>query len=284
MRDRTISPALVHGSFARGNSAMSASRHLTFEELRRLIPAVALSAAAHLALLQTLPQSVRPHDNVLAAGPALTVILVERAVPSRPAVASKPGIPAPIAVSQPVEPIANSSAPAAVLPFATPGEPIAQPPERLQVPIEESSQPAGVSPSLPQPAPQAPFDRPLAEVQTAETDAVPLLDYYYDAKEVDQPARAVGDGLLEYPREALKRRLPGKVKLRLFIDESGMLVRSEVIDAQPREVFEQAALEAVHTMQFAPARKAEQPVRSQRTVEITFDPDPAALRYPSARR
>ena len=113
---------------------------------------------------------------------------------------------------------------------------------------------------------------------------MPLLDYYYDPKEVDQPARAVGDGLLEYPREALKLRLAGKVKLRLFIDEFGTLVRSEIVAAQPSDVFEQAALEAVHTMQFAPARKNGQPVRSQRSVEVTFDPDPVALRAAESGR
>jgi protein TonB len=114
--------------------------------------------------------------------------------------------------------------------------------------------------------------------------AVPLLDYYYASSEVDQPARAVGDGLLQYPREALRLRISGDVKLRLFIDVSGALNRAEVVSAAPPGIFEQAALEAVHSMRFSPASKDGHPVRSQRTVAITFDPDPKALRtLPSSR-
>jgi protein TonB len=73
-------------------------------------------------------------------------------------------------------------------------------------------------------------------------------------------------------------RVPGEVKVRLFIDEFGALVRSEVVSADPPGIFEEAALEALNGMRFSPARKGEQTVRSQRTVQITFDPDPPSLR------
>src|SRR5258708_37083747 len=89
---------------------------------------------------------------------------------------------------------------------------------------------------------------PLKEVRPA----LPLLDYYYTSREVDEPARAVGDALLVYPREALQLRVSGEVKLRLFIDEFGALVRSEVVSADPPGIFEEAALQALNGMRFSP--------------------------------
>lgn len=217
-----------------------------FEEFARLAVALILSAAAHLLLAQALPQSVGPHEGAQSARNfTLTVSL------------------------QPM-PRVRPKAPAAV-----------QLPPKSGEPVDGAT--PGDQPQLSMLAPEGPRDAvpdtPLHEVQPA----LPLLDYYYSSREVDEPAKAVGDALLVYPHEALQLRVPGEVKLRLFIDEFGTLVRSEVVSADPQGIFEEAALQALNGMRFSPARKGEQTVRSQRNVQITFDPDPPSLRDAQSR-
>lgn len=211
------------------------------EEYGKLALALVVSAAAHLLLAQLLPQWVRPYEGARsAANFTLTVSL-------QPMPRVRPKAPAP------VQPPPKSGEP---VDGATPGDQ----PQLSMLP------PEGRRDILP--------DTPPHEVRPA----LPLLDYYYSSREVDEPARAVGDALLVYPSEALQLRVPGEVKVRLFIDEFGALVRSEVVSADPPGIFEEAALEALNGMRFTPARKGEQTVRSQRTVQITFDPDPPSLR------
>ena len=212
-----------------------------FEEFGRLALALILSAGAHLLLAQSLPQLVRPHKG---APPAASVTLTVSLQPVQ-RLRTKPPVP----VRPAPKPVETDAA-------AARGD---QPPLSM------------LSPESPR---DALPDTSLVEVRPA----LPLLDYYYSSREVDEPARAVGDALLVYPHEALQLRVSGEVKLKLFIDEFGTLVRSEVVSADPPGIFEEAALQALTGMHFSPARKGEQAVRSQRTVQITFDPDPPSLR------
>lgn len=258
-----------------------------FEELRRLLPALVLSIAAHVIVLQAFPYSVRPH----AASPrnsVLTVILERPASNASPDLRQRSlsadtpfahrdkDVPA-RTVGVGLSAAASSASEPRGLPAHTA---IDQTGQAVSLSAENgsASSPEPISSSFESSA-AAPV---LVELQSESIPqhqaALPLLDYYYTSKEVDEPARAIGDGLLEYPREALRQHIPGTVKLRLFIDEFGTLVRSEVVSAHPPDIFDVAAREAVHTMSFLPARKSGQPVRSQRTVEVTFDPDPEALR------
>ena len=213
-----------------------------FEEIGRLALALILSAGAHLLLAQVLPQSVRPYEDSQAAGivTSLTVSLQPR---------QRSGLRAPVPVR----------------PTPKPDETVGAAGRGDQHPLSKLS-------------PETPDDA-LPDTRLVEArPALPLLDYYYSSREVDEPAKAVGDALLTYPREALKLRVSGEVKLRLFIDEFGTLVRSEVVSAEPPGIFEEAALQALTGMRFSPARKGERAVRSQRSVQITFDPDPPSLR------
>ena len=208
-------------------------------DFARLGLALVLSAGAHLLFAQLLPQSVKPYEGAASrAGSPLTVTLQSKA-PS----GAKATVPMP--------------------PQLRPDEPVDGAARRDETP-----------PSLAL-VEKVPPDASSGVPSRADQTALPLLDYYYASREVDSPAQAVGDGLLVYPREALALRISGEVKLRLFIDESGNLVRYEVVSGDPPGIFEEAAAQAVGTMRFSPARKAQRPVRSQRTVQITFDPNPA---------
>ena len=216
-----------------------------FDEFGRLALALVLSTGVHLLLAQALPQAVRPYEvSPSAASLTLTVSLQPPQQARTKAPVRVQARPKP---KETVESVARDD----------------QPPLSMLAPEE----PREVLP-----------DAPLQEDRTA----LPLLDYYYTSREVDEPAKAVGDALLVYPREALQLGMSGVVKFRLYIDEIGTLVRSEVVSADPPGIFEEAALQALRGMRFSPARKGEQAVRSQRTVQITFDPDPPSLRDPQS--
>jgi TonB family protein len=215
---------------------------------RRLVPALLLSAIAHLLLAQCLPDSVKAYEGTPPSDTPLTVSL-QSAAPLMQVKIPRSAIPVPLKAA------------------AVTSEPII--PDAVNLIADD--QPAPQSPA----ALAGPSDIPSDQSSEPDAAALPLLDYFYQSREVDTPAKAVGDALLIYPREALRLGVSGEVDLKLFINESGKLVRSEVIRSHPPGIFEEAAVQAVNTMQFSPARRADRPVRSQRTVQITFDPNPA---------
>jgi protein TonB len=63
------------------------------------------------------------------------------------------------------------------------------------------------------------------------------------------------------------------VQFRLFINAQGELDKAELIDAKPRGIFEEAAWDAVKKLKFSPASKNGRPVKSQKTIDVVFDPN-----------
>jgi periplasmic protein TonB len=86
--------------------------------------------------------------------------------------------------------------------------------------------------------------------------------------------------LLRYPEDAYAQGLGGEVRIRLLIDETGKVDEAKVVGAQPRRVFDDAALAAASQLRFSPALRQGQAVKSQKTIAIVFDPSPDALRQP----
>lgn len=78
---------------------------------------------------------------------------------------------------------------------------------------------------------------------------------FYLARELD-----------EYPAPLAPLQLPGaagSVRLWVSIDRAGQVVDVAVVDAEPPDMFEQRARDLVLATQFAPARKAGNPVKSR---------------------
>ena len=99
------------------------------------------------------------------------------------------------------------------------------------------------------------------------------IDNYFDASDLDVRAEPLNEVLLYYPMVAYYRRLAGTVQFRLFINAQGGLDKVEMIAATPPGIFEEAAWEAVNKLQFTPARKNGRPVKSQKTIDVVFDPN-----------
>jgi protein TonB len=97
-------------------------------------------------------------------------------------------------------------------------------------------------------------------------------DQYYTSREVDVRAEPLNDPPLVYPELAYQRRIKGRVTLQIFINERGGIDQLSVVHAEPRGVFEAAALSAMDALQFSAAMKDGRHVKSQKTIEVTFDP------------
>ena len=132
---------------------------------------------------------------------------------------------------------------------------------------------------LPQvPNPVTAIERPPTTPNQAVDLPVPF-DHYLSVAEVEVRAEPANDVPLSYPASAYMRRIAGVVRLKLFISEKGKLDRVELLDAAPKGIFENEALATVSKLYFYPATRYGRPVKSQKTIEVVFDPNPALDRY-----
>ena len=76
-----------------------------------------------------------------------------------------------------------------------------------------------------------------------------------------------------YPPAALREHVEGWVELMFTITETGAVRDIEVVDAEPRGVFESAASEALGAWRFKPRLANGQPVAHRSTVTLRFDVD-----------
>ena len=138
---------------------------------------------------------------------------------------------------------------------------------RLTATLRE--EPAAPSPAGTRAAPAVAADR-----------AATRPDPYFTAREVDTPAVARERPPLIYPENPFLWKLRGTVRLRVFINEHGTVDRAQVLYAHPPGEFEEAALEAAGRLVYDAAIKNGRPVKSQKVIEVSFNPDAEADRPP----
>jgi TonB family protein len=103
--------------------------------------------------------------------------------------------------------------------------------------------------------------------------SMPMRERYYRNNEVDVEAVPISRGPLIFPEHAYLSRLAGTVRARVYISEKGEIDSVEIVEATPRQgIFEEAALEALRQVRYQPAQLAGQPVKTQKLIEVKFDP------------
>jgi protein TonB len=117
-----------------------------------------------------------------------------------------------------------------------------------------------------------PAPRPTGPVAVTGPDLMFKPDQYYTSREVDVRAEPLNEIPLVYPQLAYQRRIKGRVTLQIFLNERGGIDQLSVVSAEPQGVFEEAALAATRALQFSAAMKGGRHVKSQKTVEVVFDP------------
>ncbi len=73
-----------------------------------------------------------------------------------------------------------------------------------------------------------------------------------------------------YPRDALQRGQEGWVKVSFTITEQGRIENPAVVSSRPRQIFDQAALEAIMQWRFRPKMVSGKPVQTLAIQEIRF--------------
>jgi periplasmic protein TonB len=228
--------------------------------LRRPLVAAWISLGLHGALIALV--QVAPPASVNLGEPAIEARLV-------------PGHTPPIAVEVP--PLAPT---VEILDDAPKAVPLLAPSvtaDALPVAEPVAAQPAPPAAPLPPPASAAPQAEPVAAPAAAPapvpavviTSSVDLT--YYSAREVDVHPRALREVVPEYPPDADRQRLSGKVRLQLKLEADGRVSDIEVVSADPPGRFDESALRAFRNERFAPAKRGGRPVRALVLIEVVYD-------------
>jgi len=87
---------------------------------------------------------------------------------------------------------------------------------------------------------------------------------------VDVKPKVLSRPPLEYPAEAAKNGITGYVVINILIGKDGSVELAKVLEAQPVDVFNNAALNAVHSWRFSPAKYKTKPVKMWAKQKIRF--------------
>lgn len=135
-------------------------------------------------------------------------------------------------------------------------------------PLPESIPPAIAAQTLVK-VPAAPPLAPTPAPTLAITSAVDLN--YYSARDIDVLPHALREIVPDYPVDADRQQVSGKVRLLLKLEADGHVSDIEVVRSDPPGVFDDSAIKAFRDARFTPALKNGRPVRALVLIEVTFD-------------
>lgn len=88
-----------------------------------------------------------------------------------------------------------------------------------------------------------------------------------------QPVILVTTGHLEYPLEAKSEHLEGWVQVEYDVNPDGSTSNLRVVDSEPSNVFDNAALEFVNSWRFQPFKIKQEVQRVSSVIRFQIDPD-----------
>jgi len=87
---------------------------------------------------------------------------------------------------------------------------------------------------------------------------------------VDVKPKIISRSALEYPAQALKDGIKGYVVINILIDKDGSVEIAKILESQPGGTFDNAALNAVRSWRFSPAKYKAKPVKMWAKQKIRF--------------
>lgn len=87
----------------------------------------------------------------------------------------------------------------------------------------------------------------------------------------DTKPRVLSRSPMQYPDDALKKKIKGYVIVNLLIDVDGSIEAAKVIQSSPSGVFDAAALSGIRSWRFAPGKYQGKPVKVWAKQKIRFD-------------
>jgi TonB family protein len=110
---------------------------------------------------------------------------------------------------------------------------------------------------------------PKGEVNTATE--------YYTLDEVDTSPRVIKPFPPQYPYDAKTNNIEGRILLKFVVDTDGKAWEPEVVEADPEDIFDQSALDAIVEYEFEPATKDGMPVPCMVRLPIQYMLDNSIL-------
>ncbi len=215
------------------------------EPTQNWLPALTLVAALHLAAWWGLTHFREEIERPKPLEEISVALLAPPPPPSAPPVAPPPRIPqpSPATVASPkqaqqpvVQPVLSSAA--------------ADAPVMAAPPVAEAPKPVAAAPASP-PAPPRPAAEPVLELPSFHADYL------------NNPPPA-------YPFAARRRGIEGNVLVRAEISSEGKCLRVELKKSSGADLLDQAALDAVKSWRFVPARRGSQAVIAWVDVPLAF--------------
>ncbi len=108
------------------------------------------------------------------------------------------------------------------------------------------------------------------EVKKAAAKGLPAEDEFVP---VEQMPELIKEAMPVYPKEAVEKKITGKVYIRALIDKNGDPVKVKVAKSSGNELLDKAALEAAKKNKYEPALQNEQPVAVWVTYPVDFTLD-----------
>ena len=86
----------------------------------------------------------------------------------------------------------------------------------------------------------------------------------------EEPPEVIRKVMPEYPREALRDNIEGRVILMIVIDVEGNVIEVRVVRSIPPKIFDDAAIEAMSQWKFKPAQQNGVPIKVRLAYPIEF--------------
>ncbi|OYY57153.1 MAG: hypothetical protein B7Y52_02000 [Sulfurovum sp. 28-43-6] len=87
----------------------------------------------------------------------------------------------------------------------------------------------------------------------------------------DTAPKVLSRSAMQYPDDALKKKIKGYVVVNLLIDVDGSIEAAKVIQSSPAGVFDAAALSGIRSWRFAPGKYQGKPVKVWAKQKVRFD-------------
>lgn len=96
-------------------------------------------------------------------------------------------------------------------------------------------------------------------------------DAIMNENSVDVKPKVLSRPPLEYPAAAAKDGIKGYVIINILIAKDGSVELAKILESQPSDIFDNAALNAVRSWRFSPAKYKQKPVKMWAKQKIRFE-------------
>ena len=94
----------------------------------------------------------------------------------------------------------------------------------------------------------------------------------YEASDVDKPPKLVRQTRVQYPPDAKRKKIEGRVVVRCLITAKGKADKMEVVESEPAGVFDENAMNSLKLWQFRPGVLKGEMVDTWVKIPLSFEP------------